>query len=591
MQQRYYTNERNELILMALLKGNNIKRVITSPGSTNHTLVASMQNDPYFELYSCVDERSAAYMACGLAAESGEPVVMTCTEATASRNYMPALTEAYYRKLPVLAIATTHGADKVGQQVAQVLDHSQLPNDVAVYSCYVPTCRSRHDDAKTERVINEAILSLTHHGSGPVYICMETQASRDYSVKELPKVTCIRRLTYGDELPTLPEGRIGIKVGSHKMWKKEETEALETFCAVNNAVVFCDHTSGYYGRYRVDSSLIGSQDNYVSPLFAVRLLIHLGEVSGDYFSNGIGVRAQEVWRLSEDGKVTCPFGKLHKIFEMSERLFFEYYSKDKEPVERHIIDEYKAERDRIKAQIPELPWSKVWVASQIVPNLPPRSYIHFSILGSLRAGNFFELPEGVQGNCNVGGFGIDGATSTLIGAALVNPDRLHFLMTGDLAFFYDLNAIGNRHVGRNVRILLVNNGDGTEFRMYWHPCSAFSKEECDRFMSAGGHNGHMSPALVRHMAEDLGFEYLTSSSKEEFEEAKKRFLCPDITDRPVIFEVFTDSETDNEAVHTMRTLAEDDGWTKRKLKQHVQKAIKGIVGNDAVETVKSMIRK
>lgn len=83
---KYYTSERNVQIVLALLKAHGIRKVIASPGTTNITLVASMQQDPFFEMYSSVDERSAAYMACGLAAESGEPVVLSCTGATASRK-------------------------------------------------------------------------------------------------------------------------------------------------------------------------------------------------------------------------------------------------------------------------------------------------------------------------------------------------------------------------------------------------------------------------------------------------------------------------------------------------------------------------
>ena len=97
---QHYTVERNAQIILRMLKEYNIRKVVASPGTTNVTMVASMQNDPYFEMYSCVDERSAAYLACGLAEESGEAVVLSCTGATASRNYMPGLTEAYYRKLP-----------------------------------------------------------------------------------------------------------------------------------------------------------------------------------------------------------------------------------------------------------------------------------------------------------------------------------------------------------------------------------------------------------------------------------------------------------------------------------------------------------
>ena len=99
-----YTSERNVQILIALMKHHGVKRVVASPGTTNITFVASLQNDPFFEMYSAADERSAAYIACGLAAETGEPVALTCTGATASRNYLPGLTEAYYRKLPVLAV-------------------------------------------------------------------------------------------------------------------------------------------------------------------------------------------------------------------------------------------------------------------------------------------------------------------------------------------------------------------------------------------------------------------------------------------------------------------------------------------------------
>ena len=91
----YYTAEKNVQMLVYLMKAHGVRKVIASPGTTNVTFVASLQQDPYFEIYSAADERSAAYMAWGLAAESGEPVAISCTGATASRNYIPGLTEAY----------------------------------------------------------------------------------------------------------------------------------------------------------------------------------------------------------------------------------------------------------------------------------------------------------------------------------------------------------------------------------------------------------------------------------------------------------------------------------------------------------------
>ena len=127
-----YSSERNVQMLLSLLKAHKIKKMVLSPGSANASFVASAQYDGEFELYSSVDERSAAYIACGLAEESQEPVVICCTGATASRNYMPGLTEAYYRKLPVIAVTATRPIAWVGQNRDQLIDRTVIPKDIAV---------------------------------------------------------------------------------------------------------------------------------------------------------------------------------------------------------------------------------------------------------------------------------------------------------------------------------------------------------------------------------------------------------------------------------------------------------------------------
>ena len=146
----HYSSEKGIQILVKLLKEHHIKRVITSPGGTNMMLNASLMYDGSFEMYSSVDERSAAYMACGMAEESGEPVMITCTGATAARNYMPGLTEAYYRKLPILVVTGTQDLRRLGNLYDQVTDRSMHPNDILTFSTYIPTvqigrasCRER----------------------------------------------------------------------------------------------------------------------------------------------------------------------------------------------------------------------------------------------------------------------------------------------------------------------------------------------------------------------------------------------------------------------------------------------------------------
>ena len=548
MSHKGYTNEKNVQIVLALLKAHNIRKVVASPGATNITVVASMQQDPWFEMYSSVDERSAAYIACGLAEESGEPVVLSCTGATASRNYEPGMTEAYYRKLPILALTSTQNTNRIGHLIAQNVDRSVLPNDIATVRVNIPMVRDVNDAWECEVKANEAMLALRRNGGGPVHINLATSYSRDYSVEKLPEVRSIMRYNVHDKLPELPSGRIAVFVGSHKQWTAEETAALDSFCATNNAVVFCDHTSGYKGKYRVLYALVASQLKRANDLRNIDLCIHIGEISGDYFT--LGLAFKNVWRVNADGELRDTFRKITKVFEMPEISFFKHYSREGAN-ETSLLDAYLADCEQTRKMMPEIPFGNLWVAKQLSGNLPQDSVLHLGILNTLRSWNMFEIPASVRSYCNVGGFGIDGGVSSLIGASLVDRKKIYIGIVGDLAFFYDMNAIGNRHVGNNCRILIINNGRGVEFRNYAHQGSVFG-EQTDTYIAAAGHYGNKSPMLVKSMAEALGYEYMSASDKDEFTKVYERFVTPKLTDKPMIFEVFTNTEDESSALEIMR---------------------------------------
>ena len=199
-----YTTERNCQIVIALLKAHGIHRIIASPGTTNIAFVGSVQADPFFHVYSAVDERHAGYLAVGMAAESGEPVVLSCTGATASRNYLPALTEAYYRKLPVLALTSSQVFMHLGQLHPQMIDRTQIQHDVANVSVWCPIAVSEEVAHYCERVVNEAILALKWRGGGPAHINLETLFSRDFTVEALPSVKKIERYTLADAFESWP---------------------------------------------------------------------------------------------------------------------------------------------------------------------------------------------------------------------------------------------------------------------------------------------------------------------------------------------------------------------------------------------------
>lgn len=581
MERKYYTNERSQQIVIALLKAHGIRKVVASPGTTNITLIGSMQQDPYFEMYSSVDERSAAYIACGLAAESGEPVVLSCTGATASRNYMPGLTEAYYRKLSVIAITATQGNHKVGHHIAQVIDRRSIPNDIALLSVDVPVSKDADSEWNCNILVNKALLECRRHGGGPVHINLATTYSRDFSVKELPQARMIRRVMPADVFPEISKGCIAVFIGAHQKFTDVETQALDTFCATYDAVVFVDHTSGYKGKYRVPVSILASQEKDYCTLTSMDLLIHIGEVSGGY----IGMRPRAVWRVNPDGELRDSYRQLTCVFEMEESAFFSHYANQSVAARHDYLDSCWAALKSTWAKVPveTLPFSNVWIASQTSQRIPAGSVLFLGILNTLRTWNYFDIPNTVYGYANTGGFGIDGYISSMIGASLVHPDKLYFCVAGDLAFFYDMNVLGNRHVGRNVRILLVNNGKGTEFRNYMHPGAAFG-EEADKFIAAAGHYGNKSHLLVRHYAEDLGYEYLSANTKEEYLQNLERFLTPEITDRPMLFEVFTNNEDESEAIRMMNTLNVSASGMAKEL-------TKAVLGEKGKNMVKKMLGK
>lgn len=565
----YYSSDKSTQILLALLKAHNIRYVIASPGTTNIALVGSMQYDSFFKMYSAPDERSAAYMACGLAAESGESVIITCTEATASRDYLPGLTEAYYRKLPVLAITGHHGEEKIGHLFSQTIDRHSIPNDVAKLSINV----SKSYDAKKEWEnivnINRAILELNHHGGGPVHINLLSAYEAGFDQKELPNVRKISRYEPCQELPALSTGRIAIFIGSHLKFATEETTAIEQFCEQHDAVVFCDNTSGYYGKYRVNFSLVAGQQKYVSDNLSMDILIHLGEVSGATYLTG-KLKPKSVWRVSPDGELRDTFKRLTCVFEMDELSFFNAYNSKEGGISTTYYNRCISEYEQIYSKIPELPFSNIWMAKELYNKIPNESIIHFGIFHSLRSWNFFILDRSIESCCNVGGFGIDGPVSTIIGATLARPDKLHYLIVGDLAFFYDLNSLGNRHIQGNLRILLVNNGRGIEFRKKDHPGFKFG-EDADPYFAAAGHYGNMSTDLVKHYAEDLGFIYLRATNKEEFRANMDAFVTSKDLSRPLLLEAFTLTDDEVNSSSILRNIISD---SINILKEGIKKILK-----------------
>ena len=215
-----YTIVENARIVIALLKAHNIRHIVLSPGGSNIPIAQGVQDDPFFKCYSVVDERSAMYVAIGIYLQTGELVATSCTSAQATRNYVPGLTEAYYKHVPILAITMSKHPRYVGQEYMQCPVQTSLPVDTVKKSFTLPHISTDDDRQLCIRAANEAILELTHNTYGPVQLNIEALDSETWNINEkctLPNVRVIRRIYPWEDFKSfqLSGKRVMILIGEH----------------------------------------------------------------------------------------------------------------------------------------------------------------------------------------------------------------------------------------------------------------------------------------------------------------------------------------------------------------------------------------
>ena len=555
MSKHYYTDERNAQIVIALLKAHGVRDLVISPGATNDRFVLSVQGDPDFTLYSAVDERHAGYLACGIAQETGRPVVINCTGATASRNYMSALTEAYYRKLPIIALTCSQPIRNLGQMSPQMTDRVHLPGDIVNLSVQCPMIRTEADAWDCTLKVNRALLETSHRGGGPVHINLETDFDGRYTTESLPHVQKISRIVASDDVASWPSldgfRKIVVWIGAHQSFDARSEAALEKFLLAHDAVALTDLTSNYRGKNAIRPALILTQTGVrANPEFAALkpdLIIHIGELSGDYPTRGYLGGLAPVWRVNEDGELRDPLRKLVNVFEMPERMFFEHYATAVSGALPGFADAWKTAFADLDAKRPQLPFSGLWIANALAPRLPKSAYLHLGIFNPLRCWGMTTVKV-AKSFCTVGGFGIDGGTSAMLGSALAKPNVLHFGVFGDLSFFYDLNTLGSRHVSNNLRLLVVNNGEGGEFSVPGNISdNPYCGDKVHDYIAAKGHFRFEAPETLKLISGAFGFEYLSATSAETFESAVEKFLSPSSA-KPIVLECRTTVANDRAAL-------------------------------------------
>ena len=343
-------------IFTALLKAHGIRKVAACSGTDGVTFADFARRDSWFEVCTALDERSAGYIACGIAAETGEPVVLSCSGPNVSRSICPALTEAFYRQLPVLAVTPAPRAENL---IPKFTDRPSLPNDCAKLSVYIPEIRTDEEKQAYTASINTGLLELTHNGGGPVHMNIAMD-SPENSAHELPEVRAVRRIEPCEKsMPEITAKTVGIFAASRSRWSTRLTESAEAFCEKYNAVIICPNTGNYRGKYWINPTFL-PEDSCPD----MDLMIHIGRSCEKYTP----LRAKDVWRVCLDGELQGTFGNLGCVFQMSDEEFFSRYIALKAAGSSQPNAEYysswRSVWSRAHELVPELPFSGAWAAQQ-----------------------------------------------------------------------------------------------------------------------------------------------------------------------------------------------------------------------------------
>lgn len=568
-----FSNINNVEILVDLLKENNIKDLVISPGGTNIPVIKAVQDDPFFKCYSVVDERSAAYVSIGIHLQTRNPIALICTSAQATRNYIPGLTEAFYKRVPILAITMEKHPRFKYQEYMQAPDQVSLPRDSVKKSFELPFISDINDYYHSVRLVNEAILELSRNGLGPVQLCIPWL---DFPLADIkPTVRCIKRYNAKDiRNENLSNKKILLLIGEHIPFGDSEREAINIFCKKTNTVVYVNHLSNFSNDYSVEGNLFLLTSN-TEEIETIKpdILISIGGQTGDYpfylaFSKN-SLTGIDHWRLCEDGNIVDTYDKLVRVYQGKITDFFNSVNSE---CEDHTFFNLWKQQVKEKSTDFNVPFSQVSIAQHLHDKLPSNSIVQFSILNSLRIWNLFSLNPSIECYSNVGAFGIDGGMSTLIGQSMAT-EKLSFMIIGDLAFFYDMNSLSIRDAKNNVRILLVNNNGGIEFKLHGE-----NKKERDRFIAAADYHGS-----AKGWSESCGFDYYSAHTKEEFEKYVPAFISA--SKKPIILEAFVSDHDESEAY--LKILNENKTKTTR---DSVKSAVKGLIGEKAFNKLKSTIK-
>ena len=526
-------------IIIAACRQFEIQTVVISPGSRNAPLTIGFSNHKDFETLSIVDERCAAFFALGIAQQTLKPVALVCTSGSALLNYYPAIAEAYYSQIPLVVISADRPAHLIDIGDGQTIRQENVFKNHILYSANL----KEFDAENSIKALSKA-FSLLRQVKGPIHInapfnepLYETVATMNdfrFIAEESDLQDTIDFENLASQWNSAKKKMI--LVGVHSPNAALEI-LLDKVADDPSVLVFTETTSNLYNKRfvnSIDNLIFNLTEEEFTSLQPDILLTFGGMIVSKKIKKFLrNYSPKEHWHVNEL-RAFDTYQVLSKHLKIDSHSFFKHFCElvdyDNKSTYESTWTHYKQRiREKHNHYIKTAPYSDLKVFEQVLKVIPDFSEVQFSNSAIIRYSQLFEMNSTITVFCNRGTSGIDGSTSTALGAAYATQ-KPTTLITGDLSFFYDSNALWNNYIPSDVRIVIINNSGGGIFKIIPGPkkSTALKYFETPHCLTA------------EHLCVMFGFEYSTAHNLKTLAEEVVGFY--DKSDKPKVLEVFTPSD-------------------------------------------------
>ena len=483
------TNKRQILEMVALMREHGIVDVVLCPGSRNVPIVHTISQTEGFCCHALTDERSAGFFDLGRALATGKTVAVCVTSGSALVNLHPAVTEAFYQQVPLLIISADRPSAWIGQMDGQTMPQTGVFGSMVKYSC----CLETNDIWHVNRMVNEALLECTHRSKGPVHINVPIEEPLyEFGTEALPSVRVIRRIEglYPDKAREIAELLhqstkrmiiIGQKPADRQVKPAYMNELNRGYVSLCENLANCGEGSVALNiTDRLMDEVVGDRRRCAGDYRPDLVITVGGHIVSKKLKNWLRQNPpKQHWHVSPEGTIADTFGCLTTVIEAEPYRFLEMLAYITIPIEeesnypqlwRTLAAETRTQTtnkpqdecaERGGESEPRI--SEKEIVGKLMGMLPEGAVLHLANSSSVRYAQEFPLHPSVTVCCNRGINGIEGCLSSAVGFASATPERQNFVVIGDLAFFYDQNALWNRELPDNLHILLLNNHGGEIF--------------------------------------------------------------------------------------------------------------------------------